>query len=349
MLPAKIKKILIVRLDRLGDTLLSTPLIDAIKKAYKDAEIFFLASSAGSSVLKGDKKIAGLLVFDVFNTTFREKLSFAKKLRQEKFDVVINTSEKFWPHFFTYYSGSPVRAGFFPGYTQPFKSIFLPLVLTHRIFSPNNPQKSSTKHEVERYMELLSPLNIFTEGEKLTLSLSENSEAWAKEYLKGKGEGYKFIALHLSPKWSSEGWSKEFLPDLAEFLLKEKENIFIIATYGESDRVWVDSIKKAFPPRRFSIFFGTDFSRWVSLLSMCSLLISMDTGTVHVASALGVPVIDIFPSGNFAHCSGRWRPWKVPCRIIKRDALSGETKEDERRFFQERLQAEILSALEEFI
>ena len=346
-----IEKILIIRLDRLGDTLLSTPVITALKNTYKNAKISFVASPLGAKALEGDKRIDRLFVFDMGKAGFFEKVKFAGLLKREKFDAVINISEKIWPHFWTWYSKSPVRSGFFPGFSQPFKSIFLPLVLSHRVYSPNNPSSPSLKHEVERYMELLAPLNIYGEAGKLTLNISDDEKEKGKEYLlnvSGK-KSYHFVALHLSPKWAIDGWSKDFPVKLAKFLLDKKEKFFIMGTYGPGEKKWVGPLISNFPKERFSLYFGRDFSEWISIMSQCSSVITMDTGTVHVAAALGLPVVDIFSEINFEHCSKRWSPWKVPGRVIKRDVISLDIREEDRLALEDELKRSILVALESFL
>jgi ADP-heptose:LPS heptosyltransferase len=344
---AKGARVLIIRLDRLGDTILTTPLITALKEHEPDLELFFLASPAGAPALTGNTLIDRLIVFDVDKATNRERLRLGKLLRNERFDAVVNVNEKIWPHFWTWYSGSPIRIGFFPGITQPLKSLFLPLVLTHRIPSPNDPSRPSALHEVERYMELLRPLGIDAEAQELTVPLPPDGIEGARTFLIERGAGMMrpYVALHLTPKWGLEGWNPEFLIRLSQAILGRWPHISMIATYGAAEKEWVKPLIERLPQERFTLFFGTDFRRWACLLSQCRALVTMDTGTVHLAAALRVPVVDVFPSANFEHCSARWRPWKVPSLVVRRDAVPERATQEERRAPEEKLQREIMEAL----
>lgn len=314
---------LLIRQDGLGDTLLMTPLMTALKQSIKGMELSVLASPIGAQALRENPAVDSLLVVDDKELSLPGYIKLALKLRRKKYDVAISISEKFWLQALTCLSGSRVRIGFFPGMTQPLKSMFLPRVLTHMIQSPNDPSRHAGLHEVERYMELLRPVGINLSGGELKLYLPEEKILWAHDYIQREKIGSDAIALHLSPKWAAEGWTEEFLAEMAGYLLDKMPGADLMVTYGEFEAEWVKPVLSMLPRERVHIYFSKDFYNWAALLSRCKAMITMDTGAAHVAAAVHVPVVDIFPSENFEHCSSRWNPWHVPHRVVKRESLAG--------------------------
>jgi heptosyltransferase III len=79
------------------------------------------------------------------------------------------------------------------------------------------------------------------------------------------------------------------------------------------------------PSNRFHLFTDLSLMHWAALLSQSRGLVSMDTGAVHLAAAVNVPVVAVFPETNFIHASSRWSPWRVPHQIVRRP---GPTQSD---------------------
>ena len=130
------KKILLLRLDGLGDTLLTLPLIDGLKNRWPDCEITFLASPRGAAVFEADPRISRLWVQELSALSRTEKIALGRQIRTATFDHVFCLNEKFWPSVWTYMSNATVRVGFDPGWRQPPKTLLRRLTLTHRLPVP---------------------------------------------------------------------------------------------------------------------------------------------------------------------------------------------------------------------
>ena len=61
-------------------------------------------------------------------------------------------------------------------------------------------------------------------------------------------------------------------------------------------------------------------SRWAALVSHCEVVISPDTGSLHLAVALGKPVVALYETRKFVHCSSQWAPWQVPHAVVRRES-----------------------------
>ena len=97
----------------------------------------------------------------------------------------------------------------------------------------------------------------------------------------------------------------------------------VLVTFGPGDRQLQNSVKELLTPAdRISILLAEQYpiERWGALLSCCNVVISPDTGSLHLAVALGRPVIAMYESDSFSHCSSQWAPWQVPAAIVRRSA-----------------------------
>ena len=315
------KKILIIRLDGLGDTLLTLPLLDELKTCWPDCEITYMASLRGAPVFAADSRITHLWTQELANLSKAEKEALGEKIRSAAFDIVFCLNEKFWPAMWTWKSGAPVRLGFDPGWTQLPKTLLRRLTLTHRLPHPNDPARKSI-HEVERYAALAAQAGCPSAVGPLRLEVPAEAKAWATPALASLGipDNAVPIGLHLSAKWASEGWDSRTCLAVARAILDRFAAAFLIVTAGPGEERFFENAAAVLPPGRFHLFTDMELSHWAALTASCRALVSMDTGAVHLASAVATPVVVVFPERNFVHASSRWSPWQVPHRIIRRPA-----------------------------
>lgn len=315
------KKILILRLDGLGDTLLTLPLIDGLKRCRPDCEITFLASPRGAAVFAADPRISQLWVHELTALSRTEKIALGRQIQAAAFDQVFCLNEKFWPAVWTYMSNATFRVGFDPGWSQPPKTLLRRLTLTHRLPSANDPSQASA-HEVERYAALAALTGCPDAAGPMRLTLPPAAQEWAKAVLAELAPDPDAvpISLHLSAKWGSEGWGNETCLEAAHALLDRFPQARLAVTAGPGEERFFEKAAAVLPPERFRLFHRLELMQWAALVSRCRALVSMDTGAVHLAAAVQTPVAAVFPAKNFVHASSRWSPWQVPHRILRRPA-----------------------------
>ena len=147
------KRILIIRLDRLGDSLLSLPLIHGLKTCWPDCEITVLVSPRGKTVFEADPSISRLWEYDLPAMSLGDRVQLGLRIRREHFDIVFSLKENSWPTRWALMSGAPIRAGFDPGWLQFTHSAWCKISFTHSYYSPDRRDAPSA-HEVERYAAL---------------------------------------------------------------------------------------------------------------------------------------------------------------------------------------------------
>ncbi len=311
-------RILLIRLDGLGDTVLTTPLLAAIRKQWPRSSVTVIASATGDACLANHPGVGNTIVFSHQHSTIAEKLALGRRLKSASFDVAITVTEKAWAYAWLRMSRAPRRIGFWPGWTKPLKSCALAGALTDRV--PEFPEL----HETERHLKLLAPLGLDVNPGPLWLP-----HAPPDQRIPGR------VALHLSGKWLRDGWDSAWLATLTGALASAAPGGLLVSA-GGLEREWARSFCAEYasaergparvdtehvgPPEAGRVEFVVDppFDRWVDALSRCQVLVSTDTGAVHVGAALGLSVVDVFPANTPSADVLRWKPWKVSYVIILR-------------------------------
>ena len=301
----KTEKILLVRLDALGDTILTTPLIVELKRVYPGASLTVIATPRGAPSLESLPQIDRLMVFDSFSASLSQCAAFARSLKDQRFDLAVNVSEKIQAYLIPWIASVPVRLGFTPGWTQPLKALLCRLFLTHMTLYRNNPERSSGEHEVDRQMRLLRSINIDAQSGPLQLFPGKQDLQWAEEAVRAWGfnDYQALVVFHLSNKWNEEGYTPGVLAEIITESIAEHQDRAFILTYGEMERSWAEEFAGKFRSGRVHAFFDPSFMRWAALIQRAGVLVTMDTSASHVAAALGVPVVDVFPEKYYTHCT----------------------------------------------
>lgn len=292
-------RILVIRLDGLGDTVLTTPLLRALRDRWADSHISFVASPTGHACLIGHPAVDELIAFSTQDSTLQEKLALGRRLRAARFDLALSVTEKAWGYVWLRMSGAARRVAFWAD-DKPVKSLLFARTVTHRV--PEFP----LLHESERHLKLLGAVDRGATAGPLWLARQS-----------GPGDGP--LALHLSAKWLDGGWAEDWLIALIQKLALASAHGLLI-TAGGLEGQWARDVCTRLHSNGALVetLIGASFDAWTEALARCRMLISMDTGAVHVAAAVGLPVVDVFPAMDAERCVPRWKPWMVPHVIVLR-------------------------------
>ena len=308
-------KILVIRFDALGDTILTLPFLDALRKEYPDAEITVIASPIGAPPLLN----VPWLDVKIIDRTDRFQIEYIiDYIRTCGFDISFNVSEKIEGYEIPFQAKIPVRVGFDPGFSQFFKSVLVKRYCTHPVSYSNSPSSPQGLHEVERQFLLLRKYGIERLTLPCTITIPQEDDIWAKDYIKTyiKKQGY-LLVLHLSNKWIAGVWDEAFLLHLIEQIAKEYRHI--VLSYGPSEKSLAEALAKQIDNPNLTFFFDPFFNHWAAILKYAKCVITMDTSASHVAAGVSTPSVVVFNDKYFEHTVERWHPWMVKYRAIKRN------------------------------
>ena len=294
------KNILIVRTDRIGDVVLTTPAIYALRNAYPSARISILVSQLTVDLVDGNPHIDEIIVDDRegLHKGLLGYINLVRKIKSKHFDLAVVYHTKKRTNLMCFLSGIPWRLGY--------KDKKFGYLLTMPV---KDDRHLGIKHEAQYCLDLLDTLGIESKLVDPYLPIHERNEVWVAQLLKkyNINEENKIIAIHPGASDPSKCWPVERFLELMENLnLNEAVRFIIIGSRNIEKIAGQMSAQVKVPP--INLVAKTSVGEMVSLLKRCDLLVSNDSGPVHIASALGTPVISIFTRNQPGINPERWKP-----------------------------------------
>jgi lipopolysaccharide heptosyltransferase II len=311
------QRILVINLFGIGDVLFTFPLIRNLKLQFPQASIGYIGNSRTNSLLKDNKDIDQVFVYDrdEYNSVYkRSKLEFIKKgrafiakIKQEGYDVVFDFSMSPSFNFFTVLAGIKQRIGFNYKNRSCFLTNKFPLL------------GFEGKHVVDFYLDILPKMGVSVEERALSISLNPDDDQWAKDLIKNEGFSRESPIIGVVPgagaSWGSEAKYKQWQPEKYMKLVdKMIENLSCqIILMGDGKELDLcEKIAKSTNSKVLQACGKTSVGQLAALLSQCSAVVLNDGGPLHLAVAVGTKTVSIFgpvdakvygPFGNSSdHC-----------------------------------------------
>ncbi len=313
--PGKVKNILAVRNDRFGEFLLNIPAFRALKETFVSARLTVVTDPYVESLAKNIPFIDEIIVRRQKGNTLSSKLALVNLLRRKNFDiaVMLNPSREF--NIITYLAGIPIRAGY------DRKWGFL---LTHKI---KDEKYLSRKHEVDYNLELAALIGARTPDKGLSLQIDAGLADSLLLPFDIKDNDF-LLALH---PWTSDPvkqWPKENFRELAGRLIS-LQGIRVVIIGGREEAQKDSGLFDGYSKEKIINLAGkTSLSQLAAVLKKCKLLISCDSGPVHLAGCLGIPVIALFRSGIPGKSVKRWGPLGGGNIVMEKDNLFDMTAQE---------------------
>ena len=301
------KRILITRTDRLGDVLLSTPVIKALRSEFPQSYIAMLVSPYTKEVLEGNPGLDEIIVFDKDgkDKSWWATFKFAKLLKKKKFNLAVVLHPTSRVHLLTFLAAIPKRLGY---------DYKLGSLLTDR--APHDKSQGQ-KHESEYALDLVRRLGISPVDKNLFMPIKPDSEKWVKDLFDRAQiqKDDKLLVIHPTASCPSRIWPPERFAQVADELTR-KYGFKTVIVSGAKDMQKAEAVIKHMRFGALNLAGKTSISQLASLLKRSKLFISTDSGPMHVACALGVPVITIFGRAQAGLSPKRWGPLGEKSRIL---------------------------------
>jgi heptosyltransferase-2 len=296
----KLNRILIIRTDRIGDVVLTLPVLKALRKAYPMAHISMLVSPLTVALVDGNPYLDEILV-DEIKTAHSGPiglLKLARLIRSRQFDAVFIFYTKNRYNLVCYLAGVPMRIGY--------KNEKMGFLLTHPL---KDGREQGHKHEAQYCLDVLTYIGIESQDFDAFIPADREAEQWARQWMQEQGLGQQeVIAIHAGSSDPAKCWAEENFAGLIESL--QQRYAFKIILIGGSETVDRSAkIKTLLKQKPLDLTGQTSLSQTISFLRRCHMLISNDSGPVHIASALGIHVISLFMRDEPGINPQRWKPF----------------------------------------
>jgi heptosyltransferase-2 len=302
------KNILIVRTDRIGDVILTTPAIAALRRTFKDARITAMVSPLTVELIDGNPYLDATIVDDRAgrHAGLRGFWRLVQDLRKGRYDLAIIFHTKRRTNLACFLAGIPHRLGY--------KNDKYGFLLNHPVA---DERPSGLKHESQYCLDLLTPLGVAGAGEKITVSIHPLAERWADEIFAKNGFDKKHLpfAVHMGASDPSKCWPQDnFFQVMMHILAGYGAAVLLVG--GKETKAKAAALAARYQGNFFDFCGETSLSQLASLLKRCRMLISNDSGPVHVAAAVGTPVVSIFTRNQPGINPERWAPLEPRSRVV---------------------------------
>lgn len=276
-------RILVLRMDMLGDIVLSLPAIKALKDSFPEAQISVLVKKSFSSLLKNLDYIDEIIGYSSEWTVMR-KINFFRMLKKRKYDLAIDLaySKDVKSALFSFLSGAKIRAG----YNTGIRGFFLNKKL---------PKIKELLYETDYALRAVNDIGAKENTKKIKLTLNKKAKETINNFWKKNKLNQKRVVL-LAPGASNtvpfKAWPKERFAQLADILI-EKYKVKIILTGSKKEKKLEQDIVKLMRNRPIEMTGKLELDEFCALLKKSNLLICNNTGPMHLTNTLKIPSIVI--------------------------------------------------------
>ena len=341
-----IKSILVIKLRNIGDVLLTTPAFKALKETFPDARITAVVPADTEEMLTLNPNIDEIVTLKR-GAGLKAEIEFIRKIRAQSYDLAINMTEGDRGVIIALLSGARYRIGIDPRGKGFWGKKHL---LTHLVRYINDG-----RHRAVMDLDILKPLGIECTSPEVQLVTSQEDDRYVEDLLKDNEieDKDRIAVLHPTSRWLFKCWKDEATAEVIDYL--EGRGFRVVLTSGpdrkELERViHIISLAKSSP---LDLSGRLTLKRLAALYKRSSLFFGVDTAPMHMAAAVGTPVVALFGPSD----SSVWGPFtkkriivsrknEFPCVPCKKDGCGGSKKS---RCLDEITTREAIAAIEELI
>jgi lipopolysaccharide heptosyltransferase II len=303
---AAVRKVLVIRLRSIGDTVLATPSLFALRRFLPQAQIDVLLEDWVAPLLEGSELVNRVITIPKHSHSARARL--ARELRRADYDVAYNLHGGTTATLLTRASGAKYRVGF--AHYQYAR------LHNHLARSPQEIWKRPVLHSVEQQLALIGWTGVPVTDRPITqLPLHQTAVRAIDERLAaaGIGEQQPFALIHPAAALATKQWATENFARIAEEV--SARGLLPVAIVAPNEAPVLESLIRQSTARVIG-FDNLSLPEVLALATRARLFVGNDSGIAHIAAAAGAPCVVIFGSSNVAH----WRPWTTrPYEIVQEE------------------------------
>jgi heptosyltransferase-3 len=303
---AGVRRVLVVRLRSVGDTVLATPSLVALRRFLPHAQIDLLLESWVAPLVAGLGEVDR--VVEVERASKRSRLSVARQLRAARYDVAYNLHGGSTAALLTWATGARERVGY-----AAYRYARL-----HNHTAPPSSElwRRDQTHSAEQQLALFGWTGVpVTDRPRARLAINTEAVARVAERLRAAGltGAQPFALFHPAAAFDSKTWDAARFACVAEHLAARGINSVAVVANNETE------IARAFQSHTRApvvAFDSLSLPEVTALTARARLFVGNDSGIAHIAAAVSTPSVVVFGSSNVAH----WRPWaNAPSEVVREE------------------------------
>lgn len=347
-----VKKILVIKLRHIGDVMLTIPVFRALRENFPDSHISALINSGTEEVLSGNHLIDEIIIFDrnikKMNTAMRyiKELSFLKQIRMKGFDMTVDLTSGDRAAIVSLLSGAQYRIAYSPKKEG---------LLAKRYLYTHLAKKKAGQHMVLQNLEVVRQFGIDTKHEELDFFIPEDAKLFVKRVfeenninppsppfnsplkggyrgVKGGQRGVTIVHVHPTSRWLFKCWEDKYMAEVIRRLIDNKSKVIVTSSPEkhemEKAKNILSLVDELTPPHIPPLVRGgiggvidlcgkTTIKQLAAIADASDIFIGVDSAPMHIAAAVGTPVIAIFGAGVKS-----WRPWCKRHVVLFKEAVS---------------------------
>lgn len=284
------QRILIIKPSALGDIIHTLPLVAAIKKKYSESHITWIVGKSFQDILVNNPHIDELIIFDRqrwgggifrFFQSVQEIWTFFQKIHRGRYDVVIDLQGLFRSAAMTIASRSPVRIGFSNARELAFMSY------NRRVKTPPH-----VVHAVDRYKLLANAMGVDKVENIFPVFLSKEERSFIHESLAKS----TFIAIAPGARWLTKRWPSEYFAQMIDEFGKKQTKVTFVLVGAKGDKEIGEKIIQHCQTNVSicNLIGKTSLKELAAILEKANVVLSNDSGPMHLSVAMGTPTLGIF-------------------------------------------------------
>ncbi len=300
------ERILVVKLDHLGDVLLATPVFSNLRQAYPNTELHALTGTWSRVILENHPDVDKVLEYNSHAfcrseqpTSIKNTFQLFRQLRSQKYDLLVELRGDWRIVWFSLFRVTRKRIN------------RASLQIANKL---GFPQFNGT-HETIRNLDVLKRAGIPTPIQTTTFVVTRKDENWASNFLKThqRHSEYLLIAIHPGSPIPLKRWKPERYAELADWLIAQKRAKILFV--GVKDEIpIITQIQDLMKGKSTNIAGKTTIIQLASILHRCKVFIGNDSGPMHIAAAVGTQTIGLYGPGD----PERFGPIGDKCQIIRK-------------------------------
>lgn len=298
-----LNEILVIKLRYLGDVLLITPCLQAIKENLPHANVTVVVNKGTEAILQNHPCVDHVVVID--RRYFIEGCRAVMRLRERRYDLVLDLTDGDRSAIMTRLLNARHRVGYNAEHRW-----------RGRCYDQVIHADPDEMHSVNYYLRAVQDIGLKTNMYAPTLSFGPDDEEYANELLVDHGidREEQLVMIHPGSRWKAKSWLPERFAAVAD-TIQDSRSTRVVFAGSEQERVWVKNIQAQMSTTSVSIVGQTTVLQLAAVMRKCALFLGNDNGPMHMAAAVGLPVVALFGPTN----PKVWGPWGKGHRVFFKD------------------------------